>query len=96
MNGAGFDPSIGTTTDGATLTSWDNKTGIAQPTITLGTPSYENDSTSNINFNPTVYLNGTEHYTYANNMGLTGIGVTSIATTKLLGNSPSYPTNAIV
>ena len=62
------DAGTGTTTDGATVSTWADQSGAGNDATVVGatTPAYENDPADQFNFNPVVRLQATDRFSLAN------------------------------
>lgn len=53
------DAGVSPSTDGATITSWAGQSNLSATATPSGNPSYVNNATNNINYNPSVDFDGT-------------------------------------
>ena len=57
-----WDAGTSTTTDGATLSTWNDQSGNGFNATAVTAPIYRNNATDSLNFNPVIDFNGTTQY----------------------------------
>lgn len=77
------DSGAGVTTDAATITTWLNIAGTVHATTPTGTPTFESDPASLLNFNPVVRFDGNSFFTYASSLGIGATEATAFSAIKI-------------
>ncbi len=83
-------------TDGATMdlgwTNWYGDDFVKSVEPSIGVPTYESDSASQMNFNPTINFDGTSYFSnYTSNFGLTGLESHVYSVVRSLNSTAASP-----